>query len=303
MKNILVLYYSQTGQLKNIIDSISSSWKEDDGIAVDFVKYSPHETYPFPWSSDAFFDAFPESREGIPCKMNSLEMDYSKDYDLVVFAYQVWYLSPSIPAWSILNDSNLSQFLEGRNVITVLGVRNMWVQAHNRVHQYLQEINAKHIGNIVLSDPTNNLVSVITVIKWLVGGNQGPTGIWPRSGVPRKRIEEAKKYGLLIKEALQNDKLNQLQERLVEAKAVDISFVLKITEANGFRIFGVWSKMILRKGQAGDPKRLFRIRAFKYYLLFMIFVPAPIAALIFRIIGFLFYPIVKNNLKKISLMK
>ena len=303
MMQVLVLYYSQTGQLKNIVDSIASSWKESENISVDFVNYKPQNDYPFPWSSDAFFDVFPECREGISSPTKDLEMDYNKHYDLVVFAYQVWYLSPSIPAWSILNNKKLSQFLKGKNIITVLGVRNMWVQAHYRVHAQLERLKAKHVGNIVLSDPTNNFVSVITVIKWLIDGKQGPSGIWPRSGVPEKRIEEAKTYGQIIKKVFSENRFEDLQVKLVNARAVDINFTLRILEFNGYRIFGVWSKFILKKGVSGDKNRLFRVRAFKYYLLFIIFGLAPIASIIFSIINFVFYPLVQKNLKKISLMK
>ncbi len=300
MKNILVLYYSQTGQLKNIIDSITNSWIDDKSVSVDFIKYTPEKGYPFPWTSDEFFDVFPECREGIPSPMQELKLDERKNYDLVVFAYQVWYLSPSIPAWSILNDKKLSEFLKGKNVLTILGVRNMWVEAHKRVRSRLKELNAKHIGNIVLSDPTNNLVSVITIIKWLINGNQGPSGIWPRSGVPKKRIEQAKKYGQIIKNALKNNQIDLLQSQLVKAKAIDISFTLRLLEFNGYRIFGVWSKLILRKGQAGHPKRLFRVRAFKYYLLFILFILGPFASFIFWLIGILFYPFVQKALRKIQ---
>ena len=300
MKNILILYYSQTGQLKNIVDSITKPWLNSNSFSVDFVEYKPVNPYPFPWSSDAFFDVFPESREGITCPMLEINIDESKHYDLIVFAYQVWYLSPSIPAWSILNSPQLSSFLKGKNVLTVLGVRNMWVQAHQRVQQKLKNLKAQTVGNIVLSDPANNLVSVITVIKWLINGNQGPSGVWPRSGVPQKRIEEAQKYGQIIQTAIENNKLEALQKQLVKAGAVDLDFVLKTIEANGFRIFGIWARLILKKGKAGNPKRLFRVRVFKYYLLFMIFGLAPIASLIFRIINLIFYPIIQNHLKNLK---
>jgi len=303
MKNILVLYYSQTGQLKQIVDSIAKPWVNDSNFSVDFVNYKPQKDYPFPWTSDAFFDVFPECREGIVYPMTPIEIDESKHYDLVIFAYQVWYLSPSIPAWSILNDEKLSQFLEGKKVITVLGVRNMWVQAHQRVSSRLKKLKANHIGNIVLSDPANNLVSVITVIKWLIGGNQGPSGIWPRSGVPVNRIQAAEHYGEIIKATLNDNCTDELQNNLVKANAVDLNFVLKTIEANGFRIFGVWSKMILKKGELGNPKRLFRVRAFKYYLLFMIYGLAPIASFIFWIISLLFYPLIQRHLKNIQLLK
>lgn len=302
MQNILVLYYSQTGQLKNIVDSIVKSWIEDESITVDFVKYKPVQDYPFPWTSDAFFDVFPEAREGITCPMQTLNLDQKKHYDLVIFAYQVWYLSPSVPAWSILNHPELAPFLNQKKVITVLGVRNMWVQAHKRVHQQLLKLNAKHVGNIVLSDPTNNFLSVITVIRWLIDGKQEATSVWPRSGVPLQRIKEAQKYGQIIKDNLTKNTLDNLQEQLYSNGAVDLDFVQKTIEHNGFRIFGLWSKFILKKGSHGDKKRLLRVRLFKYYLLFMIFILSPLGSLLFWIINIVFYPFIQLHLRKVALM-
>ncbi|MBN2668466.1 MAG: hypothetical protein JXR60_04480 [Bacteroidales bacterium] len=302
MKSVLVLYYSQSGQLKNIVDAVAKPLLACDQVQVDFAKYQPKTDYPFPWSSDAFFDAFPESRFGITCPMQSMDIEANKHYDLIIFAYQVWYLSPSIPAWSALHDPTIMQIMRGRPVVTVLGVRNMWVQAHYSITQRLKVLGASHVGNLVLTDPANNLVSVITVIKWLIEGKQGPNGIWPRSGVPLARIEQSYKYGDLILNALKSENWASLQSNLVNAGAVDINFVLKTIETNGHRIFGVWAKMILKKGQAGDTNRLPLIRIFKYYLLFMIFILSPIASLVFWIINFLFFPFARKHIRNIALM-
>lgn len=301
-KHVLVLVYSQTGQLKQMANNLAKPWLEQTDFEVDIYEYQPQNDYPFPWSSDAFFDAFPESRLGITCPMKAFEPPH-QNYDLVVLAYQVWYLSPSIPVWSLLNDRAFKSFIQNKTVVTLLGVRNMWVQAHYQVQKQLRQSGAMHVGQIVMTDPAPNLVSVYTVILWLIGGKQGPNGIWPRSGVPEQRIAELPKLGGLIQEALIQNQFDALQSRIVENKGVDISFVLKTIEFNGYRIFGVWAKLIRKIGQAGDKRRLWAIHVFKYYLLVMIYIIAPIPSVLFWLIGKIFYFPLKAHLKSIQLLK
>jgi len=45
----------------------------------------------------------------------------------------------------------------------------------------------------------------------------------------------------------------------------------------------MWASFILKKGPYGDPSRLFRIRLFKYYLLFVLYLVSPFATLLFYI--------------------
>ena len=57
--SILVLYYTQTGQLRNILDSIMS---DITSVAdIDYVSVEPVKPFPFPWKTVPFFDAMPET--------------------------------------------------------------------------------------------------------------------------------------------------------------------------------------------------------------------------------------------------
>ncbi len=303
MKKILVLYYSQSGQLKNIVDSVCKPFIDSSDYQVDIVRYRPQNDYSFPWSSDDFFNAFPESRKGIPCAMQDLPLERDARYDLIIFAYQVWYLSPSIPAISILQDPKLQGILTDTPVVTLLGVRNMWIQAHQVIHQKLLDIKAYHVGNIVLTDPSHNLTSVVSFIRWLIKGQQEKKGIFPRAGVPIEKIDNAHIYGTLIKTAIDKQDFKDLQSHIFKNRGVKVDFVLKTLEKNGFRIFGIWANFILKKGDKTTTQRLFRVRMFKNYLLFIIFALSPIASLIFRIISWVFYPTIRRNMKKIALMQ
>ena len=283
MKRALVIFYSQTGQLKEIVDSVAAPLGEDFELVFEELK--PVPAYPFPWRGMPFFQAFPESVQEIPCVMEPFKFNPDQDFDLVILAYQVWYLSPSIPFTAFLQSSEARKVLKGKPVITILGVRNMWVMAQERVKKQIRDLGGTLFGNIVLVDPYPNLVSVVTIARWLMKGERKGKGliggIFPQAGVPEQNIREAAKFGEVIREAFRAGQLDNLQDQLLEKGAVKIKPVLMSIEKRGRMMFGFWSKFVLKKGGHGDPAREGRLKLFKYYLFGMIYLVSPIGSLIY----------------------
>lgn len=304
MYKILVIYYTQTGQLKRILDSILSPLQVQDGIKINYLELKPSKPYPFPWKGE-FFDCFPESVEGIPCEMEPVNIPEEK-YDLVILGHQPWFLSPSIPIWSFLTDEAASSILKNKNVLTVIGARNMWCNAQEIVKMQLGKLNSNHIGNIVLQDKNDNIISAFTIIKWLIHGNKGPYTLLPEAGVSKKEIAGASKFGQILLDAISSKNLGDLQQNLISAKAVRVKFNLLRIESTARKIFKKFSGPAVRKGQVSKLKRKQVVKIFKAYLIFALFILSPIVSLIFMIVGVLFYPIVNKQLdyyKGISLKK
>ena len=102
MKKVLVIHYSQSGQLTEIVNNIAMPISEGEA-EVDYYKIALEKEFPFPWNKSAFFDAFPESFLQKPRKLKTIPAEIlHKKYDLIILGYQVWYLSPSIPINSLL---------------------------------------------------------------------------------------------------------------------------------------------------------------------------------------------------------
>lgn len=283
---VLVIYYSQTGQVKQIVDSIVSPLGETH--TVTFAELRPVPPFPFPWNGMPFFQVFPESVKEIPCELEPLPVNPDDDFDLVILAYQVWYLSPSIPVTSFLMSEAGKSILKGKPVITVLGVRNMWIMAQERVKKMIADAGGRLAGNIVMTDPAPNLTSVITIVRWMMKGKNSPFskfGIrFPQAGVPKKDIREAGRFGHLITEHLQAGSMETLQAALSKAGAVPVDPVLFNIEKRGKMMFGLWAKIILEKGAYNDPRREFRLRLFKYYLFAVIYLVSPFVSALFRLI-------------------
>ena len=292
MKRVLVVYYTQSGQLKEIIDSVLSPLTE---VTIDFLPIDTVTPFPFPWTGDTFFDAFPESYLQIPQPLQPFNLSHT-DYDLVILGYQVWYLSPSIPFNSFLQHPEAKKLLRGKPVITISGTRNMWVMAHQKVKKLLTDCGAHLVGNIALTDRHHNHISVITIVQWLFSGdkNKRYLGVFPKAGVADKDIQGASVYGSLITPHLQTGDYTGLQQEIVAHGGVHYKRFLLSAEKKGNRLFGIWAKMIY-----GSKKRKFLLKCFRIYLYIAIWVLMPIVWLLYWLTYPLFFWKVEKDVKKL----
>ena len=280
-KNVLVLYYTQTGQLEDIMKNIAQPFEDKkDEYLVTYYNIQLKEDFPFPWQSDVFFNTFPESYLQIPSEiLPPPENVLNKKYDLILFGYQVWYLTPSIPIISFLKSDYAEGLLKDTPVVTVSGTRNMWMLSQEKLKVYLKNLNAKLVGNIALVDRHDNYTSVLTILRWLTTGKKEKSGILPAAGISDEEINGAGKYGKIIENHFDNNDFANLQPDLVKNGAVEIRPFLVRVEKVGNKIFTVWSNMIIKKKE----KRPLLIKFFKVYLMAAIWIISPIV-LVFHIL-------------------
>ncbi|NOZ33717.1 MAG: dialkylresorcinol condensing enzyme DarA [Chlorobi bacterium] len=301
MKKILVIYYTQSGQIKDIINSVLKDAKTDKNVQIDYYKIEPEEDYPFPWRpSSKFYDVFPESVKSIDCKLKALIVNNSYEYDLVILGLQVWYLSPSIPISSFLKSDEAKNILKGKPVITVYGTRNMWVSANKTVKNLIKNTGGHIIGNIVFSDKHHNLISVITIVRWLINRKKEASKYFPEAGVSTNDIVSASKFGNPILYSLTNKNFDNLQNELLKLNAVQIDYHIMKTELTGIRIFHIWASIILKNSQPNSKKRKRLLKLFSYYLFFVIYAVSPVASLIFRSKKLIFPKKAKKETEKLT---
>ncbi|KGO96111.1 hypothetical protein [Flavobacterium enshiense] len=274
MKNVLVVYYSQSGQLEEIARTIAKPLMEDTEVSVTFCPIVLEKSFPFPWKKEAFFDAFPESFLQVPSKIVApSEEVLAKKYDLVLLAYQVWYLSPSIPVNSFLKSDFAKRLLENTSVITIIGCRNMWALAQEKMKKLLQGTGAQLVGNVALVDRHINHISVITIVKWMFSGEKKKyLGIFPKPGVSEKDILESSKFGKIILKYLKINSYSNLQTELVANDAVEIRPFLIEMDKKANKMFKIWANLIIGKTNS----RPAWLKGFNVYLLVAIWVMSPI---------------------------
>jgi len=276
---ILVLYYSQTGQLRDIIDHCLAPFTSDPSAQVDMVQVQTKHRFPFPWSNLDFFNLFPESVNGIPFELEPLDVDATKEYDLIVLAYTVWFLQPSIPISSLLQHPDAKRIFGGRPVVTLIGSRNMWVLAQERVKQHLHRLNAKLVGNIVLTDRNVNLVSIITIIRWMFHGKKDAFWFFPPAGILERDIKDSVCFGEILHQHIAKGDFDGMQEKLNVADAVNINPSLLLLEHRATKLFKMYAKFISAKGDFGSSERLGRVRLLSRLLPLGAFILSPITTL------------------------
>ncbi|AZA48202.1 dialkylresorcinol condensing enzyme DarA [Chryseobacterium carnipullorum] len=273
-KNILVIYYSQTGQLEDIVKNMAQPFEsKKEEYNVTYYNIQLKEDFPFPWPGDVFFNTFPESYLQIPKEIfPPSEEILGKKYDLILFGYQVWYLTPSIPIISFLKSGFAEKIMKGTDVVTISGTRNMWMLSQEKLKVHLRDLGAKLVGNIALVDRHDNYTSVLTILRWLTTGKKEKSGMLPAAGISDEEISGSSKYGTIIEKHLSSGNLSGLQPDLVQNGAVEIRPFLVRVEKVGNKIFTVWSNLIIKKKE----KRPLLIKFFKVYLMAAIWIISPI---------------------------
>ncbi|MDF3028133.1 MAG: hypothetical protein K0S23_2440 [Fluviicola sp.] len=278
-KNILVIHYSQSGQLTEILQNFCSPFTDS---TIEWVKVEPLTPFPFPWNSAAFFNAMPETvlEKPIPVKPLLFERD---QYDLIIFGYQPWFLSPSLPASAVLQDEKFRKIMNGTKIVTVLGSRNMWINSQEAVKKQIASAGGKLVGNVPLIDKTSNLISVITILHWMLTGQKTKKwGIFPKPGVSDEDIENVSQFGALLKEKLNDNQTDRFQEELVEKGGINIPISILFIESRAKKLFMIWANLITKKTAKGGNRK-FWINFFKYYLIFALFIVSPIVLMIYHI--------------------
>ena len=301
MNKILLLYYSQSGQLTEIVRNFAKPFEDSKDYKVTYANIEPVKAFDFPWKGYNFFDAFPESVNRIPCEIKPLQLD-DEDYDLIVFAYSVWYMSPSIPSNSFLLSDQAKRIFKNKPVITLLGVRNMWIVAQEYVKSKIAELGGKLVGNIVLRDRAENLTGIITISYFMFSGKKERfLGFFPKPGISDKDIGSAEKYGEITKQYFEKNELDELQKEFLKHKAVKVNPYLVSTENTAYnRVFLKWSSFMLKKGGPGDPARKKRVRLFAFYFPFAILIIAPIKYVFFLIFAPFRIRKIKNEIEYYS---
>ena len=199
-KNILVTYYSQSGQLEEIMRNVSKAFAESgEDYDVTYYEIKLKEDFSFPWQTDVFYNTFPESYLQIPKEIiPPSEEILNKEYDLILFGYQVWFLTPSIPIVSFLKSEFAEKLLKNTPVITISATRNMWMLSQEKLKIHFKRLQTKLVGNIALVDRHNNYTSVLTILGWLQTGKKEQPKPLPPAGVSQEEIDGATKFGDII---------------------------------------------------------------------------------------------------------
>ncbi len=293
MKRVLVLYYSQSGQLKNMVYSATQPLRESGEVTVDYRNISPVKSYPYPWPFYPFFDAFPEAIYMNGCEVEPLD-DLAEDYDLIILGYTIWFLSPSIPVTGFMQSEQAKRLFKDKPVVTMIACRDMWVMAQEKMKALLKDVGATLIDNVVLTDQGGSIYAFITTPRWLLTGKKDPFWGFPAAGVSEKDLRESSRFGERLLTALNSDEEKAKQPLLKNMGAVTVNGKLVGTEKIATRSFIVWGKLIQKAGKPGSFARKIVITIYALFLAILVLTIVPLNILVRRLI----YPFRKEAIEK-----
>ena len=288
-KKVLAVFYSQSGQLEQIIDHFTMPLITS-GATVEKLRIYPDQAYPFPWTGKSFFSVMPDCVQQVPGKLQPFSFKETR-YDLIILGYQAWFLSPSIPSNTLMFDPLFREISRDTPVITITGARNMWISAMEKIKPVLKSMDARLVGNIALVDRHHNFISFITIFHWMFKARKDRfLNIFPVPGVSQADIDNTKNLGARAIPYLEKSNWQGFQEEMVKEGAVPVKYALMFIESKARKIFKIWAGIISKR-----KKRDAWLVAFKYYLLIALFIAAPI---ILTVDAIFFKPFLSGRIKR-----
>jgi len=294
MRQVLIVHFSQTGQLDKLAQSVCAPLLQHADIQLDFLALQPAQPYPFPWPFLDFFRIFPETVLMRPQPLLPLAVDASKRYDLVILAYQVWFLSPSQPMSAFLASPEAAQLLKGTPVVTLIGCRNMWLMAQEKIKTRLGELGARLVDNIALTDACGTAASFLATPLWLFTGRQKPYSWVPRAGIAEAEITAASRFGEAMAQRLTLNERPIEQPMLAGLGAVRIDEKLIASEKVGNRSFQLWSRLLVALGPQQSRRRAAGLLVYIVFLLCLIVTVVPLSALLKKLLA----PLLKERTQR-----
>lgn len=285
MKRVLVVTWSQTGQLDAVVQAFVAPLQTSAEMTVDTLRLQPVTPYPFPWPFLRFFDTFPETVHEQPAPIAE-QWPPHEEYDLVILAYQVWFLSPAQPVMAFLQ-SPVARLLSGKPVITLIACRNMWLMAQEVMKQQLQALGACLIDNVVLTDRAHPAATFISTPLWMLTGKRGPFlgGRVPAAGIAAADIASLHRFGDAIVRQLPERDSGDVRPMLSQLAAVSINERLIASEKIARRSFLLWGALLRRLGKPGAAPRRVMLCAYVVFLVMMILTVVPLGAVIKRVLA------------------
>jgi hypothetical protein len=277
LKKILVVQYSQTGQLTRLMSHIIAPLQAEPRLAVRVLTLQLRHPFPFPWPFLRFLDAFPESAHLVPPELAPMEFQDDEAFDLVVLAYQVWFLAPSQPMTAWLKHPLAERLLRGKPVVSVIACRNMWLTAYDKFQTLLSATGAHLIDNVVLTDPSPTLATFITTPRWLLRGKKNSFWGLPAPGLSERQILGSRRFGQALRTGLLQDLERRGQSLLTGLGAVQVDPRLYISERAGTRSFFLWGKLLMAAGPAGAWQRVPLLLLYTVFLVLLIATVVPVS--------------------------
>lgn len=198
MSRVLVLYYSQSGDVRSALEALTAPIRGPD-VDICWRAVGTDPMYAFPWRARDFFDCMPEAVNGEPPRLAPIELDPQERFDLVVIGWQVWFLSPSLPVQAFFAAPE-AQVLRGARVISVTCCRQMWQRAHAQMRALIAGAGGVLTDSVVVTHQGGSLAGYLTAPRLMLTGRREKGVILPAAGVAHDEVQALGRFGQRLRE-------------------------------------------------------------------------------------------------------
>jgi hypothetical protein len=286
MKRILVLEYSQSGDVTQAATAFTAPFSRP-GVQVHRECIQPVVPFPYPWGNVfRLFSIFPECF--IPSSEDISPLSFQPDdcFDLVILAYQVWHLTPSIPIQAFFR-SPYARALRDTPVITVCVSRNMWHSASERMKLLLRNVSAIHVDNVVLTHQGPPFSTFVSVPRALLYGKRDRLwGIFPSAELSPRELDRMTRLGAVVADRLE-DIRPPYHPLLAGQGAVEVKWRYIIPEIGASYFYQACAGIVTRIGHRSPRLRRLSTALFACLMFSVISLGLPL----FLLVELLFYPL------------
>lgn len=294
--SILILYYSQSGDTERLVQNFVAPLASEE-VNITWANIQPVQPYPYPWNLPRFFDVFPDCINGDTPEILPPSFEPDQHFDLIILAYQVWFLAPSLPIQAFMK-SPYAQVLRDTPVITLIACRNMWHSASEQLQQKLIDLGAHLIGKIVVTHQGSPLATFITTPRLLLTGKKDSAlGVLPPGGFAEEDIKSISQFGEQLADYLPQLSLPQRPPLFTGLSPVQVNKRYILPEWVGITLYRPWARFIRLGGPSGSPVRALLVWLFALQLV----IALPIVLLLCTVTRILFRPILNPLLETYAL--
>jgi hypothetical protein len=274
-----VLEYSQSGDVTKVADAFTRPLHRP-GVEVHRESLQPLTPYPYPWGSmGRLFSIFPECFVGPPDPLQPLTLQPDDRFDLVVLAYQVWHLAPSIPIQAFFQTAQV-RVLKNTPAITLCICRSMWHSASETMKQLLRDAGAIHLDNVVITHPGPAFSTFVSVPRALLWGRRDRLwGIFPPADLSPSDLERAERLGNVV--AAHLDDVHPGSPSLLAGQgAVEVKRRSIVPELMGRFLYRHSARVVARITSRGSFQRQIAIYACLTWMMLVILFGIPLCIVV-----------------------
>jgi len=209
---VLLLYYTYTGQSQKVLNSAGSAFADrgcevhearieftDPRFAQRFSRFPMRHVWP------DMLSVLPAQMRGTTAEIRTPEEVSNRDYDLVCIGSPTWWRTTNMPMRSFLQTDEAGMLLSGKPFAVFVVCRRYWRENLETVRQLGEQQGGRYVDGIHFEYPGGQLRSMLSLTSYLGSGEYRDRYLGvriPRTNVQPEQLEETRSFAIALADRL-----------------------------------------------------------------------------------------------------